>query len=329
MNIESDSTIVDTTNVIEHVQNTYSSIENSVLGQLHEFLTIQLFNLQNTPVTIYSLIVFILFLIVFSIGARIFSRFLFSRLLGGIQMDEGIRFTLIRFTNYFIIFIGVIISFQFIGIDLSGLAVIFGLLSVGIGFGLQNVTSNFIAGLILLIERPIKIGDRIVVNDMEGDVKEINMRSTTIQSLQNISIIVPYADFISGSVVNYSHGGDDRIRVRVEVGVSYGSNLDDVINALRQAALEHPEVLKDPEPIILLTSFGDSSWDMVVTSWILTAKRHHIVASEIRMNIVRLFREHNIEIPFPQRDINFRNMMELNSVDKPKDGPVPDGEPID
>ena len=244
-------------------------------------------------------------------GGKVISRLLFKRVLGRVEMDEGIRYTLIRFTNYFVIFIGVVISFQFIGIDLSGLAVIFGLLSVGIGFGLQNVTSNFIAGLILLIERPIKVGDRIIVNDMEGDVREINMRSTTIQSLQNISIIVPNADFISGNVVNYSFGGDNRIRVRVDVGVSYGSDLDLVIRSLREAALQHPEVIREPEPTVLFRNFGDSSWDLSVISWIDDAKRHFIVASEIRMNIVRIFRQHDIEIPFPQRDINFRNLIEI------------------
>ncbi|MCC5925747.1 MAG: mechanosensitive ion channel [Bacteroidetes bacterium] len=317
----------DSTSVISDITDAVANLEESFLVQLHDFLTIQLFNLQNTPVTIYSLMMFLLFLTIFAIGGKVISRIIFFRFLGNVQMDEGIRFTLMRFTNYFIIFIGVVISFQFIGIDLSGLAVIFGLLSVGIGFGLQNVTSNFIAGLILLIERPIKIGDRIIVNDMEGDVKEINMRSTTIQSLLNISIIVPNADFISGSVVNYSYGGDTRVRVRVNVGVSYGSDLDLVIKCLRDAALNHPEVLKDPAPVVVFRDFGDSSWDLSVTSWISDAKRHIIVASEIRMNIVRIFRDHDVEIPFPQRDINFRNIMEMKSNSDER--PLKPGEPID
>ena len=303
----------DTTSVLSGLSDTVQQLEENFLVQLHEFMTLQLFNLQNTPVTMYSLIMFLFFLSIFAIGGKVISRVLFFRMLGNVQMDEGIRYTLMRFTNYFVMFIGVVISFQFIGIDLSGLAVIFGLLSVGIGFGLQNVTSNFIAGLILLIERPIKIGDRIIVNDMEGDVKEINMRSTTIQSLLNISIIVPNADFISGSVVNYSYGGDTRVRVRVNVGVSYSSNLDLVLRCLREAAMNHPEVMQDPPPVVVFRDFGDSSWDLSVTSWINDAKRHIIVASEIRMNIVRIFKEHDIEIPFPQRDINFRNIMEMKS----------------
>lgn len=309
-------TTEDTSTIADQIGQTVQDLESGILEQIHNFLAIQLFNLQNTPVTLYSLIMFVIFISVFAIGGKVISRLIFKRILGRVEMDEGIRYTLIRFTNYFVIFIGVVISFQFIGIDLSGLAVIFGLLSVGIGFGLQNVTSNFIAGLILLIERPIKVGDRIIVNDMEGDVREINMRSTTIQSLQNISIIVPNADFISGNVVNYSFGGDNRIRVRVDVGVSYGSDLDLVIRSLREAALQHPEVIREPEPTVLFRDFGDSSWDLTVISWIDDAKRHFLVASEIRMNIVRIFRQHDIEIPFPQRDLNFRNVMELKKEEK-------------
>ena len=302
----------DSTSIAEKV---IDQIDVSLLSKIRELMEFTLFKIQNTPITITSIVMFILFLVIFSIAGRVISRLIFNRVLGSIDMDSGIRYTLIRFTNYAIVFIGVIISFQFLGIDLSGLAVIFGLLSVGIGFGLQNVTSNFIAGLILLIERPIKIGDRIIVSDEEGDVMEINMRSTTIRSLENISIIVPNADFISGRVINFSHT-DTRIKVRIEVGVSYSSDLDLVIETLKEAAAKHPKILKDVEPIVVLSNFGDSSWDMVVIVWIDDPQMHFIIASDIRMNIVRLFKEKNIEIPFPQRDINFRNILPYKNESK-------------
>lgn len=295
----------DSTSMIDSI---VESVDVNLLQEFRKLMELTLFKIQETPITITSIIMFVLFLVIFSIAGRVLSRLLFKKVLQRVDMDPGIRFTLMRFTNYTIVFIGVIISFQFIGIDLSGLAVIFGLLSVGIGFGLQNVTSNFIAGLILLIERPIKIGDRIVVNDQEGDVTEINMRSTTIRSLDNISIIVPNADFISGRVINFSHG-DPRIRVRVEVGVSYSSNLERVLKTLKQAALDHPDIMENPEPIVIFKNFGESSWDLALVGWINNPKDHLIVASEIRMNIVRLFEQNKIEIPFPQRDINFRNIL--------------------
>ncbi|NIV15389.1 MAG: mechanosensitive ion channel, partial [Aliifodinibius sp.] len=131
---------------------------------------------------------------------------------------EGVSYSLIRITQYLIMIAGVVISFQFIGVDLSGLVFIFGLLSVGIGFGLQNITSNFVSGLVLLIERPIRVGDRVTVGDTLGDVLEINMRSTTIRTLTNISIIVPNSEFTSSNVINWSHG-DPKVRLDLAIGV--------------------------------------------------------------------------------------------------------------
>ncbi|MEJ2544449.1 MAG: mechanosensitive ion channel, partial [Calditrichaceae bacterium] len=223
-----------------------------------------------------------------------------------LQIDASTQFTMLRVTHYVIMIIGAIIAFQFIGINLSGLAVIFGLLSVGIGFGLQNVTSNFIAGLILLFERPIQIGDRVMVGDTEGDVLDINIRSTSIRSLSNVSIIVPNSEFISNRVINWSHG-DKKIRLDVEVGVSYNSDLDTVLRCLSEVAAENEKVLKNPESDVLFKSFGDSSWNMVLRVWIPDPKYHHITRSEINCAIVRKFRENKVEIPFPQRDLHLRS----------------------
>jgi small-conductance mechanosensitive channel len=226
------------------------------------------------------------------------------------QVDEGISLTLTRLTHYFIMAIGALIAFQFLGVDLSGLAVIFGFLSVGIGFGLQNITSNFIAGLILLFERPIKIGDRVLVHDTEGDVLDINIRSTTIRSLQNVDIIVPNSDFISNAVVNWSHG-DLRIRMSIDVGVSYSSNIDDVLTALAEVGREHPDVIKDPAPRVMFRSFGDSSWNMSLVVWTHDASEHHRLRSDLNIAIVRKFRDFGIEIPFPQRDLHLRSATTL------------------
>ena len=211
-----------------------------------------------------------------------------------------------RINHYIIIIIGAVVAFQFIGIDLSGLAVIFGLLSVGIGFGLQNITSNFVAGLILLFERPIKIGDRVLVGDTEGDVTDISIRSTTIRSLNNVSIIVPNSEFVSSNVVNWSHG-DSKIRLNIEVGVSYNSDLDMVLKCLYEVAQENKDVLKYPKADVLLKEFGDSSWNMVLRVWINDPKGHHIVRSDINCAIVRKFRANKVEIPFPQRDLHLRS----------------------
>lgn len=288
--------------IIDQVESGLSDL----LLEMWSFISTGIFEVKGTQITIASILVFIMLLLFFVFLSKFVSTLLYRRILRRVRMDEGVRYTLQRITNYTILILGVLFSFQFIGIDLSGLTVIFGLLSVGIGFGLQNLTSNFISGIMLLFERPISVGDRIEVDDVEGDVEEINIRSTTINSIDNISIIVPNTDFISGKVVNYSHG-NETLRLRVDVGVSYNSDLDLVLKVMREVADDHHEVLADPEPQVLLTGFGDSSWDMLLRCSISDAKRHPFISSDLRCEIVRRFRTHNIEIPFPQRDINFRN----------------------
>ncbi len=273
---------------------------------ISKILNVTLFELNQTPVTMFSILMFIIMMIMFFILSRIINRMLLQRVFTRLQLETNTRFMMLRITHYSVMVIGTIVAFQFVGINLGGLAVIFGLLSVGIGFGLQNVTSNFVAGLILLFEQPIKIGDRVTVGDTEGDVIAINFRSTTIRSLNNITIIVPNSEFVSSNVINWTHG-DPKIRLVIEVGVSYGSDLDAVLNSLEEVAGEHPDVLKNPKPDVLLSSFGDSSWNMLLRVWILDTKRHHIIRSDINCAIVRKFRENSIEIPFPQRDLHLRS----------------------
>lgn len=302
------------------VQNVIDSVETTVSNQLQqvwEFMGTVLFSIQTTNVTVGSIIIFGLLVVFFTFLGKFISTLLYNRVLKKVNMDEGIRYTLQRVTNYLILIFGYFFSFQFIGVDLSGIVVILGLLSVGIGFGLQNLTSNFISGIILLFERPISVGDRVLVNGVEGDVKEINIRSTKITSINNISIIVPNSDFISGHVVNYSYG-DTRIRIDVEVGVSYDSDLDLVLETLKQIALNHKDILKTPEPMVLLNDFGDSSWDMILRCWIPDPYRHPVIKSELRCEIVRQFRKHHIEIPFPQRDLHVRSTLPIPITDKAK-----------
>ena len=241
-----------------------------------------------------------------SYSAKMTKKLLIHTILPKAQMDIGTQYTLARISQYTVVTVGSIFALQFIGIDLSGLTVIFGLLSVGIGFGLQNLTSNFVSGIIVLFERPISVGDRVLINDIEGDVTEINIRSTKIQSVNNISYIVPNADFVSGTIINYSHG-DSRIKKDIEVGVSYSSNVETVKKALNEVAQENNEVLMMPKPEIFLTKFGDSSWDMMLRIWIPDGKRKIQVTSDLNFAIVDKFRQYHIDIPFPQRDVWFKN----------------------
>ncbi|MBN1480879.1 mechanosensitive ion channel family protein [candidate division KSB1 bacterium] len=263
--------------------------------------------------TTLSIVHIVTFFIIISLSvylSKILSNVLMSKGLTQLQIDQGTKYVLKRVTEYALITIGGIIAFQTVGINLSGLAVIFGLLSVGIGFGLQNIASNFISGVILLFERPIQVGDRITVGDTQGDVEEINIRATTIRSLDNISIIVPNTEFVEARVTNWSHG-DLKVRMRITVGVSYNSDLDNVLAALREVADESPNILKTPASEVLLMEFGDSSWNMELRLWIADPKDYYRILSETNCAIVRKFRARNIEIPFPQRDVHVRSPLPL------------------
>ena len=279
-----------------------------IFQYIWDFLNVTLFEIQNSPVTFLSLILFVILIVGFTYLGSFVKRMLNNRILPRFISDSGLRYTLSRMAQYVVGVIGILFSFQFLGIDLTGLAVVFGFLSVGIGFGLQNVTSNFISGLIVLFERPISVGDRVEVNGIEGDVEEINIRSTKVKTLQNISIIVPNSEFVSTSVINYSHGDPSYLLI-VDVGVSYNSDLDTVLKALNEVAEESENVLKEPAHRVHLRNFGDSSWDMKLLVMIPDVKKRYGVLNELNQAIVRKFEEYDIEIPFPQRDINFRNAM--------------------
>ncbi len=285
----------------------------AAVGRLMQF---SIFEINKTPVTLSSLVMFAFVIAAFALASRIARKIMTTHVLSRLAVDEATLYTLTRVTHYVIMVIGAVVAFQFIGIDLTGLAVIFGLLSVGIGFGLQNVTSNFIAGLILLFERPIKVGDRVTVGGTEGDVMEINIRSTTIRTLNNISIIVPNSEFVSSMVINWSYG-DQKLKLDLDVGVSYGSDLDTVMRSLLEVARENADVMTNPAPEVLHMGFGDSSWNMRLRVWIADPKRHQLVRSALNCAIVSKFRENDVEIPFPQRDLHVRSPLPLPPYSPP------------
>lgn len=287
-----------------------------ILGYVYKVMNFPLFPIgQNTQITVTSILVFIMVLVAFSILAKIITRVILKKVLEKTKLEEAMQYTFTRITHYLMLVIGAIVAFQFIGVDLSGIVVILGFLSVGIGFGLQNLTSNFISGIMLLFERHVKIGDRVTVAGTEGDVEEINIRSTTVRTLNNVSIIVPNSEFLSGQVVNWSHG-DMRVRLDIDVGVSYNSDLDTVLRSLREVADENKHVLKTPKSDVLFRSFGDSSWEMRLRIWIEDPKKYNEVRSDINCAIVRKFRANKVEIPFPQRDLNVRSPLPLPLASK-------------
>ena len=256
------------------------------------------------------------FAIVF--GMYFLSRFLQvllqRQVLQAFQIDRHAQFVLLRFFHFFLIAIGVLISLTTIGISLTSIAFIFGGLSIGIGFGLQNTVANIMSGIILIFERPIKIGDlvEIVEFNIFGRVSSINLRSTVIMSLDEKEIIVPNLQMVSEPVHNLTHY-NNRFRITVSVGVSYGSDVDLVKEVLIEVANSHPEVIKDPPPqmenvtapFVRFTDFGESSLDFQLLAWIPNSFQRFDIASDLHFMILQKFKEHGIKIPFPQRDVHF------------------------
>ncbi|MFQ5934949.1 MAG: mechanosensitive ion channel family protein [Acidiferrobacterales bacterium] len=225
------------------------------------------------------------------------------------RMERGAREAAVTMSGYIGIAIAFVVALSIAGFEFTNLAIIAGALSVGIGFGLQNVVNNFVSGLILLFERPVKTGDWIVVGETEGYVKRISIRSTLIQTFDRADVIVPNSDLISNQVTNWMllepHG-----RIRVPVSVAYGSDTEKVRDILLDIAHSHPDVITDgstPEPRVLFLKFGDSSLDFEVRCHIKNIDMRKIVTSDFNFAIDKAFREHEIEIPFPQRDIHIRD----------------------
>ncbi len=204
--------------------------------------------------------------------------------------------------------VGLVIGLQSAGVDLSSLVVVGGAVSVGVGFGLQTVPNNFISGLILLVERPIKLGDRVEVGEINGDVVRIAARSTWVRTNDNVVIVVPNSEFVSNRITNWT-ANDRQVRSSVPVGVSYGSNPEEVRDVLIKVAQDHPDVLDQPDPEVRFVAFGDSSLDFELRVW--TNKRVQTpktLTSEGLFSILRPFRERGIEIPFPQRDVHLKSV---------------------
>jgi small-conductance mechanosensitive channel len=233
-------------------------------------------------------------------------RILRERVFPRVGLAQGVSIAISTLISYVLLILGflVIVPVMVPGFNVNTLAVVLGSLSFGVGFGLRNVADNFFSGIILLIERPIKVSDRIQVDGVHGSVVEIRARSTTVRTNDNIDIIVPNTSFITGNVVNLSHN-DTRVRFRIPIGVHYESDLEAVENALMEAADAVPDVLKHPEPGVRLVGFGDSSVDYELRVW--TDSLYHLpgrLISEVNREIWKAFKRHGISIPYPQRDVH-------------------------
>ncbi len=223
------------------------------------------------------------------------------------KMDVGVKESLKRLTHYGLFTIGFLVAVSMAGLDLQKFTIMAGALGVGIGFGLQNIVSNFVSGLILLFERPVKIGDTITIGNEWGTITRIGLRSTIFETFDRSEIIVPNADLVSQQVTNWTFSSKV-VRVKLPVGVAYGSPLEKVLGILNKAAKEHPDVLTYPEPNTIFECFGNSSIDFTLRFWVHSIDDRMKIRSEVAVIVDRLFREEDITIPFPQQDLHLRSI---------------------
>ncbi|MBL1406664.1 MAG: mechanosensitive ion channel family protein [Rhizobiales bacterium] len=240
-----------------------------------------------------------------------------------IRADIGIRSSIKSGLGYFGYGLAALMGITSAGVDLSSLAIVFGALSLGIGFGLQNIVSNFVSGLILLVERPIKVGDWITVGSAEGTVKNINVRSTEIETFQKKSIIVPNSELINQQVGNWTFKSK-RGRVDVPIGVAYGSNVRLVEKTLYEIADAHQMIAKSPETNVWFSGFGDSSLDFVLRMHVFDIGNNVTVQTDVRFEILKQFEALDIEIPFPQRDLNIKHSYNETPLSNMTGKKVPD-----
>ncbi len=278
--------------------------------------------LPGVPISLLQIFLLVgLLFLVFWIASRT-KRFLFNRFLVHSGLDRSLQYAISQIASNLVLVVGIFIVLQNTGIHLEALTVFAGAVGVGIGFGLQNITSNFISGLVILAERPITIGDRVEVAGVTGQVQKIRARSTVIVTNDNITTIVPNQKFIDSPVTNWTYG-DPRVRFRLPVGVAYGSDLALVQEKLIEAGAENSHTLQDPAPSVFFIGFGDSSLDFELVVWSSEmSHRPRRYRSDLNFAIDRKLREAGIEIPFPQRDLHFRT-----GVVKMESGPAEEKPP--
>ena len=272
---------------------------NEILS--YEFIKIGVFSLN---------LIKIFFAVLIIIGARVIYfllyRLILSRFYKRRKIDTGRRFAINRMIKYSIYLLAILMAVKATGIQLSLIWAGGAALLAGIALGMQNTFADLVGGIILLIEGKVEVGDVVIVDEMVGTIKTIGLRTSQIETLDNIMKIVPNSKLVSENVTNWSSGGQIA-RFQVKVGVSYASDVTLVTNILMQAAQEHRDVVRKPQPKVMFRDFGNSSLDFELHIFSSELLRIEFIRSEIRYRIIELFRENKVEIPFPQRDVWFKN----------------------
>ncbi len=269
-------------------------------------LNYSLFDAFGKSITLTNLLVAVFILFTTRLLAWIVTQLALFSYYRKKEINVGTQYAINQLLKYVFYIFAILLALEFMDIKLSIVLGGAAALLVGIGLGLQQTFNDLVSGIILLFERSVEVGDILEVDDMVGRVKRIGVRTSLIESLNNITVIVPNSKLVGDKVINWSHF-QDRVRYKVNIGVAYGSDTQLVKKLLLEVAISHPKVMKRPAPFVRFADFGDSSLDFELFFWSKEMAAIDDVRSDMRFEIDQLFRENNIEIPFPQRDVWLRN----------------------
>ncbi|UNU27445.1 mechanosensitive ion channel protein MscS [Microcoleus vaginatus HSN003] len=290
-----------------------NAIPEELLTRLSQLFTATLFKIGDNPVSLQSLVELIVLFMAILVIARSFTKFLKESLLVRLGIDEGNREAIAVIIGYLIVALGVILAIQSIGFNLASFAVVAGGLGVGIGFGIQDLTTNFVSGLTLLLDRPVKVGDFVELEGVMGIVKKISIRSTIIETTEDSSVIVPNSKMISNKIVNWSYE-NSLLCMRVPVEVAENSNPLLVTETLLNIAYAEAGVLYEPNPKVLFVEFGDDSFKFELLVWTDKPTERELINSSLNFAIEYNFRQQKIDFPFNDREIYLQNPEVLLSM---------------
>ena len=278
---------------------------------------------KTMPITLTSLVMALIFAAVTFVAARNLPGVLEITILKHLPMDAGARYAFTTLCRYAIVALGIILTFNNLGIRWSSLQWLIAALGVGLGFGLQEIVANFVSGVIVLFERPYRVGDFVTVGAVSGTVTRIRIRATTVRDLDRRELIVPNKNFITGELINWSLS-DKILRIIVPVGIAYGSNTALAEELLLKVARENPEVLAEPEPSALFLGFGDNSLNFELRTFIEDPMKRFTISHQLHRSIDDEFRSAGITIAFPQRDVHLDQIgrLEVNVVSNRADQPA-------
>ena len=240
------------------------------------------------------------------VASGIVQKLLMDKLLNRRQVERGVRVSIARLVHYVLIFVGFLLALLALGFEFTKLTIMLSALGIGIGFGLQSIVNNFVSGLILLFERPVRVGDFIEIGEKWAEIKKIGLRATIVQTFDQADVIIPNADLVANPVINWTLS-NRRVRLIIQVGVAYGSDISLVIETLVACAKQNSHLAEEPTPQVLFLNFGESALEFELRVWVLDADDRLVVSSELHQEIDRRFREAKIEIAFPQRDLHLRS----------------------